>query len=123
MKNWIIAVILVVSLLTIGIFIGQSCKDDVDLTTIEKAITESKETVKQIQKDIEAINDSISALAEQRLLQKNYYNYEITKIDSIYALPDSTMVNPIIRAWTDRIYRLPDFFKVTTSDIGTPTGR
>lgn len=109
MKNLLTAVIIFLIVLALGFFIGKSCsKSDTSLSQgyeqIEKDITE-------INKSMKALQDSISALAELRMETKNYYNYEITKIDCVYISGGSVAkFDSTIRYWTNYIYGFNDFF-------------
>lgn len=117
MKNWITAVLFIVLFILLGFFIGKSCSADESLTSINNALRESWNTDKQILKQIEAINDSLLLIDKERIENKTYNKYEITKMDSLIRI-DSAWVNAIIRARIERLYRLPEFLNVTSDTAG-----
>lgn len=104
MKNYIAVGIFVVLILTLGFFIGKSCADK---EVIVK--TDFDKTVKVIDEKISVLQDSINAIAKQRIVHKTFNKYETIKIDSLIQL-DSSWVNAIIRARIERLYQLPEFF-------------
>lgn len=107
--NWKILIFFCLVFIALGFFIGQSCNTNSTLESIDKKLSESEERFDDIQKEIESLSDSITALAIERNETKNYYTYETYKIDSLIQF-DSSMVNAIIRARLERLYQLPGFF-------------
>jgi hypothetical protein len=108
MKNWVAVIIIFLLILTLGIFIGKSCKDD---TPVSQGYEQIEKDIAEINNSMKALQDSMSVLAELRIETKNYYNYEITKIDSIYAYGGSVAeFDSTIRHWTNYIYGFNDFF-------------
>lgn len=108
MKNYIAIGVFVILILTLGFFIGKSCADK---EVIVK--TDFDKTVKVIDEKISVLQDSINAIAKQRIVHKTFNKYETIKIDSLIQL-DSSWVNAIIRARTERLSQLPGFFQVST---------
>ena len=103
-----------------GLFLAKQCSDDPSQALLEQAISQNIKIANEqaeIKKYLVQLADSIKNTRQNII---NRYNYEITKIDSVYAFGnDSTVVNAILRYWTDRLYRLPGFFEATSNDFGT----
>jgi hypothetical protein len=119
--NWKTLIILGLLFIALGYFIGQSCNSNEHITNIDKAISESQKRFDSIGVQIKSINDSLSAFTIQRTENKNYYTYETYKIDSLIQL-DSSVVNAIIRARLDKLFRLPEFFIVPADTLRTWVG-
>jgi hypothetical protein len=120
MKSWISAIIIAAVLITLGYFVGQSCSGNESLTNIDRALKESRDRDKQIVKQIEAINDSLEVISQQRINNQTFNKYEIIKMDSLISI-DSAWVNAIIRARIERCYQLPGFFQITSDTFGVGT--
>jgi hypothetical protein len=120
MKSWVSAIIIAAVLITLGFFIGKSCSGDESLTSIDRALKESRDRDQQIVKQIEAINDSLEMISQQRINNQTFNKYEIIKMDSLISI-DSAWVNAIIRARIERIYQLPGFFQITSDTFGVGT--
>lgn len=113
MKNWISAFIIAGILIVLGFFIGKSCSDKEVIVQ-----TNFPEEIAKIDKNIKALQDSIEAIKQQRILHQTFNKYEITKIDSLISI-DSAWVNAIIRARIQRLSQLSGFFDIGTNDGGT----
>ena len=120
MKSWVSAIIIAAVLITLGFFIGKSCSGDESLTSIDRALKESRDRDQQIVKQIEAINDSLEVISQQRINNQTFNKYEIVKMDSLISI-DSAWVNAIIRARIERSYQLPGFFQITSDTFGAGT--
>lgn len=108
MKSWVPAIIIFLLILTLGIFIGKSCKDD---TPVSQGYEQIKKDIAEINKGMKALQDSISAIDVERIINQEYNTYETIKMDSLIRV-DSTWVNAIIRARIERLYQLPGFFQI-----------
>jgi hypothetical protein len=115
--KWLAGTIVIVAFISLGFFIGKSCSENATLNEIDKKIKASEKRFDKFQEDIKALGDSLESLAQKRIENKTYYNYEITKIDSIVRL-DSTVINAILRTRTDRLYRLPGYISLTIDNNG-----
>jgi len=108
MSKIIAVVIFIILFIVLGFFIGKSCDGD---NSLPQAYEQIEKNITEINKSMKALQDSISALAELRIETKNYYNYEITKIDCVYFSGGSVAkFDSTIRYWTDYIYGLDNFF-------------
>jgi hypothetical protein len=103
MKNLIAGIVIFLIILALGFFVGKSCsKGD---NSLPQAYERIEKDITEINNSMKALQDSISALAELRMITKNYYNYEIKKIDSIYASGGNVnLMDSIILHWTDIIF-------------------
>ena len=113
-------IVILLLLIIAGLLILQRCEDDKNVSEIHKVFEQNKEAISEINFTIESLIDSMGKLAIKKDEIKNYYNYEITKMDSVFKYSaDTLLVNAYLRYWTARLYELPGFFQNTTNDSGT----
>jgi len=127
MKNYIAIAVFILLILILGFFIGQSCSKDGG--QISQGYEQIEKDIAEINNSMKALQDSIGMLAQQRIETINHYNYEITKIDCVYAYGGSVAeFDSTIRYWTNYIYGFGDFFTqpfrvVPDSSYSTPSSK
>lgn len=114
--TWLAIVVFILLILLLGVFIGKSCDSDESLTSINNAMAQRDKNLTILQKKMEGIDSAIKALRIERNEIKNYYSNKYYQIDSLANI-DSLIINGIIRARTERLFRLPGFFDFTIDSL------
>ena len=116
-------IVILLLLIIAGLLILQRCEDDKNVSEIHKVFEQNKEAIAEINFTIESLIDSMGKLAIKKDEIKNYYNYEITKIDSVY-LNNGTVadMDSAIRYWTRHIWEIEGFFSIEFDSTGALSG-
>lgn len=111
--------LLIICLLVIGFFIGQSCdeKETSDISPILEILEQNKKDIAKIDSNQAIISMKQDTIIKQRVLHQTFNKYEINKMDSLIGI-DSNNVNAIIRARLQRLSQLSGFFYITSDSKG-----
>ena len=115
--TWIVILAFAVLLVLFGVFLNESCSGNESLTSIDKALAQRDTNLAKLETKMGQIDSAIKALRIEKNEIKNYYTNKYYEIDSLANL-DSLLLYSIIRARTDRLYRLPGFFSFAIRDSG-----
>ena len=116
-------IVILLLLIIAGLLILQRCEGDENISEIHKVFEQNKEVIAEINSTVKSLIDSMAKLAIERNEIKNYYNYEITKIDSVYVNDGSIAdIDSAIRYWTRHIWEIEGFFSIEFDSTGALSG-